>query len=237
MSRKSTPAPTITVTRPRCHAPPRSGAGCCAGSAATAATCPGGAPAIRIASWCRSSCCSRPRSSGSRGTTTAFWSTIPPSRRWRRPRPLAVRESWEGLGYYRRAANLHRLAQAVVREARRGRARAIRRAAASCPGWGATPPARWRALPTSARTPAVDTNVARVLRRAFHPAPDRRRAASAGSGTTAERSCRGRGRKAWVFNQAIMELGALVCTARVARCRRVSGTGGVRRRGDRRRAE
>ncbi len=27
-----------------------------------------------------------------------------------------VRESWEGLGYYRRAANLHRLAQAVVAE-------------------------------------------------------------------------------------------------------------------------
>jgi A/G-specific adenine glycosylase len=27
-----------------------------------------------------------------------------------------VRESWEGLGYYRRAANLHRLAQAVVGE-------------------------------------------------------------------------------------------------------------------------
>ena len=26
----------------------------------------------------------------------------------------AVRESWEGLGYYRRAANLHRLAQTVV---------------------------------------------------------------------------------------------------------------------------
>jgi A/G-specific adenine glycosylase len=30
--------------------------------------------------------------------------------------PAAVRESWEGLGYYRRAANLHRLAQEVVHE-------------------------------------------------------------------------------------------------------------------------
>src|SRR6266571_5032090 len=28
--------------------------------------------------------------------------------------PAMVRESWAGLGYYRRAANLHRLAQAVV---------------------------------------------------------------------------------------------------------------------------
>ena len=32
--------------------------------------------------------------------------------------PAMVRESWEGLGYYRRAANLHRLAQEVVREQR-----------------------------------------------------------------------------------------------------------------------
>src|SRR5262249_44429975 len=31
-------------------------------------------------------------------------------------RPSAVRESWEGLGYYRRAADLHRLAQRVVAE-------------------------------------------------------------------------------------------------------------------------
>ena len=28
----------------------------------------------------------------------------------------------------------------------------------------------------------------------------------------------GRGRSAWAFNQAIMELGALICTAREARC-------------------
>ena len=32
-----------------------------------------------------------------------------------RARPAAVREAWDGLGYYRRAANLHRLAQVVVK--------------------------------------------------------------------------------------------------------------------------
>src|SRR6266850_2349266 len=31
-------------------------------------------------------------------------------------RPAAVREAWDGLGYYRRAANLGRLARVVVRE-------------------------------------------------------------------------------------------------------------------------
>ena len=61
---------------------------------------------------------------------------------------------------------------------------------------------------------AVDTNVARVLRRAFHP-----RAAGARGDrrlwATAERLVpRRRGPAAWAFNQGIMELGAVVCTAR-----------------------
>jgi A/G-specific adenine glycosylase len=66
--------------------------------------------------------------------------------------------------------------------------------------------------------PAVDTNVARVLRRAFHP-----RAAKNASGerklrNTAARMNSTPGPRAWRFNQAIMELGATICTARVARC-------------------
>src|SRR3990172_4186652 len=32
-----------------------------------------------------------------------------------RARPTAVREAWDGLGYYQRARNLHQLAQAVVK--------------------------------------------------------------------------------------------------------------------------
>jgi A/G-specific adenine glycosylase len=59
--------------------------------------------------------------------------------------------------------------------------------------------------------------VARVLRRVFHS-----RATSKAWARRLERSAamllpRG-GRKAWLFNQAIMELGALICTARVPRC-------------------
>jgi A/G-specific adenine glycosylase len=67
-------------------------------------------------------------------------------------------------------------------------------------------------------TPAVDTNVARVLRRAFHP-QTRKRSLPRRLWDTAERIVPRRGKSAWVFNQAIMELGALICTARVARCR------------------
>ncbi|HEU4830449.1 MAG TPA: A/G-specific adenine glycosylase [Gemmatimonadales bacterium] len=142
--------------------------------------------------------------------------------------PAQVRESWEGLGYYRRAANLQKLAQVVTAE-----------------HGGVIPddPARLRLLPGIGRytagavasfafekpTPAVDTNVARVIRRAFHP----RAAGSAGDRklwATAERLVPRRGASAWAFNQGIMELGALICTARIARCdacpvRRVCATG------------
>jgi len=127
-----------------------------------------------------------------------------------------VRESWEGLGYYRRATNLHRLAQEVVKD------------------WAGTipaDPAELRQLPGVGRytagavasfaferpVAAVDTNVARVLRRAFHPRT-RPRSLERQLWHTAERVVPRQGKSAWAFNQAIMELGALICTAREARC-------------------
>jgi A/G-specific adenine glycosylase len=65
--------------------------------------------------------------------------------------------------------------------------------------------------------PAVDTNVARVLRRAFHPRTSGRTLERKVWSTAAHMVPR-RGKTAWIFNQAIMELGALVCTARVTHC-------------------
>jgi A/G-specific adenine glycosylase len=127
-----------------------------------------------------------------------------------------VRESWEGLGYYRRAANLHRLAQAVVAEYG-GVIPADPAALVRLPGVGRYTAGAVACFAYERATPAVDTNVARVVRRAFHP---RLRGATAArrvwetAGALASR----RGGRAWAFNQAIMELGALVCTARVARC-------------------
>ena len=127
-----------------------------------------------------------------------------------------VRESWEGLGYYRRAANLHRLAQEVVRE-HGGIIPADPALLVRLPGVGRYTAGAVASFAYERATPAVDTNVARVLRRAFHP-----RLAGPGAerrlwGTAALIVPR-RGKSAWAFNQAIMELGALVCTARVARC-------------------
>jgi A/G-specific adenine glycosylase len=63
----------------------------------------------------------------------------------------------------------------------------------------------------------VDTNVARVIRRAFYPSCSGK-ALSSRVWQTAELIVPKRGKTAWAFNQGIMELGALICTARVARC-------------------
>lgn len=128
-----------------------------------------------------------------------------------RARPRAVREAWDGLGYYRRAANLHRLATEVVRRhagAIPADAETLRR----LPGVGPYTAGAVAAFAFERPVPAVDTNVARVLRRVFgcRTAKEAR--------TTAQLLQPKRGKSAWRFNQAVMELGALVCKARAPRC-------------------
>jgi len=127
-----------------------------------------------------------------------------------------VRESWEGLGYYRRATNLHRLAQEVMLE-HGGIIPADPALLVRLPGVGRYTAGAVASFAYERATPAVDTNVARVLRRAFHPrlsGPGAERRLWETAATMVPRQ----GNRAWAFNQAIMELGAVVCTARVARC-------------------
>jgi A/G-specific adenine glycosylase len=127
-----------------------------------------------------------------------------------------VRESWEGLGYYRRAINLHRLAQEVVKD-RAGTIPAEPAELRQLPGVGRYTAGAVASFAFERSAPAVDTNVARVLHRAFHPRTQRKALAQR-IWRTAEQIVPRRGKSAWVFNQAIMELGALICTAREARC-------------------
>lgn len=131
--------------------------------------------------------------------------------------PDQVREAWEGLGYYRRAENLHRLARHVVTD----HAGAIPRdpeTLLALPGVGIYTAGAVRSFAYEEAAPAVDTNVARVIRRAFHPRLRRGASADRRVWATAAALQPRRGRSAWAFNQAIMELGALICTARVAKC-------------------
>jgi A/G-specific adenine glycosylase len=146
-----------------------------------------------------------------------FLARFPTLERLAAARPGRVREVWEGLGYYRRAANLQRLARAVVR----GHTGAIPRDVESLrelPGIGRYTAGAVASFAYEQATPCVDTNVARVIRRAFHPTLGRRARDHRRVWDTAERLLPRSGKSAWAFNQAIMELGALVCTARIARC-------------------
>jgi A/G-specific adenine glycosylase len=127
-----------------------------------------------------------------------------------------VRESWEGLGYYRRAANLHLLAQAVVRE-HGGVVPSDPAVLLGLPGVGRYTAGAVASFAYERPTPAVDTNVARVLRRAFHPRL-RGPGAARRLWETAALILPRQGKAAWAFNQGIMELGAMICTARVAKC-------------------
>ena len=131
--------------------------------------------------------------------------------------PRRVRESWDGLGYYRRAANLHRLAQQVVGEYH-GTIPSKPEELENLPGVGRYTAGAVASFAYGRRVPAMDTNVARVIRRAFHPRTGQGAQAEARLHSTAAELLPRRAVDVWAFNQAIMELGALICTARVARC-------------------
>ncbi|MDQ4080310.1 MAG: A/G-specific adenine glycosylase [Gemmatimonadota bacterium] len=128
-----------------------------------------------------------------------------------------VMEAWSGLGYYARARNLHALARAVTDDAGLpSDPDALRK----LPGIGAYTAGAVASFAYERRAPLVDTNVARVLRRVFAPRLDPKTSRGQRAlWVLAETVLPRRGRDAWTHNQAIMELGALVCTARVARCR------------------
>ena len=65
----------------------------------------------------------------------------------------------------------------------------------------------------------MDTNVARVLARVFAPRLNPKRPRDLTRlWAIAEAVLPRTGRAAWTHNQALMELGALVCTARVKKC-------------------
>jgi A/G-specific adenine glycosylase len=85
-----------------------------------------------------------------------------------RAHPAKVRESWEGLGYYRRAVNLHRLAQVVVAD-HGGMVPDDLESLKRLPGVGQYTAGAVACFAFEHATPTVDTNVARVIRRAFHP--------------------------------------------------------------------
>jgi A/G-specific adenine glycosylase len=130
-----------------------------------------------------------------------------------------VLRSWAGLGYYARARNLHALARHVTRDG--GPIPNDPAELRALPGIGAYTAGAVASFAYERRAPLVDTNVARVLHRAFLPTLDPKSSAGRRAGwALAEQLLPRSGRSSWTHNQALMELGAVICTARVRHCHR-----------------
>jgi A/G-specific adenine glycosylase len=150
-----------------------------------------------------------------------FLDTFPTLHDVARARPKRVTEAWSGLGYYARARNLHALATVVTDRGRdaAGTLPAEPESLRALPGVGAYTAGAVASFAYERRAELVDTNVARVLKRVF--APDVNVKSGRGQKRVwaiARELLPRTGRATWTHNQALMELGALVCTARIAHC-------------------
>ncbi len=124
-----------------------------------------------------------------------------------------VMAAWAGLGYYARARNLLACAQAVT--ASGGQFPATEAGLRALPGLGAYTAAAVAAIAFGLRAVVVDANVERVVARLFAiagPLPAARRAIRNAADRITPNARPGD------FAQAMMDLGAMVCTARAPRC-------------------
>lgn len=123
-----------------------------------------------------------------------------------------VMAAWAGLGYYSRVRNLIKCAREV---AARGGFPADEAQLRQLPGLGAYTAAAVAAIAFGKRAVVVDANVERVVSRLFairDPLPAARpRIREAADSITP-------GKRAGDFAQAMMDLGATICTARDAKC-------------------
>jgi A/G-specific adenine glycosylase len=126
-----------------------------------------------------------------------------------------VLSAWAGLGYYARARNLHACAREIAR--RGGEFPRTARELQELPGIGAYTAAAVAAIAFEVRTIAIDGNVERVVARLFALREPLPRAKSKLRALAGQLQPDGRYGD---FAQALMELGATVCTPRKPDCPR-----------------
>jgi A/G-specific adenine glycosylase len=120
---------------------------------------------------------------------------------------------WSGLGYYRRARLLHAGARAV---AERGEVPRDREGLLSVPGIGRYTAGAVASIAFGEPVGLVDGNVARVLARVFAIEDDMRKAGMRRAEALADAIVAARDPGSW--NQALMELGATICTPQRPSC-------------------
>jgi len=142
-----------------------------------------------------------------------FLAAFPSATDCARAGPAAVVRLWSGLGYNRRALNLHRSATAIAGE-HGGVVPRDERALRTLPGVGPATARAIRSFAFGLDVAPVDTNVVRVLSRCVHGGG----LTLAGAQKLADQLVpTGR---SWEFNQSMFDLGATVCTAARPDCPR-----------------
>jgi A/G-specific adenine glycosylase len=126
-----------------------------------------------------------------------------------------VLKAWQGLGYYQRARNLHRAAKSIVQHWNGkipGHASDLRK----LPGFGPYTTAAVLSLAYGQPYPVIDANARRVMRRVLRLHGE----ANSGQDKTIQPVLEKifPVRRGAEFNQALMELGALLCRSRNPRC-------------------
>ena len=124
--------------------------------------------------------------------------------------------AWQGLGYYARARNLHAAAKAIVSR-QSGIFPADVTAMRALPGLGRYTANAVATFAFEQSVPVVEANIARLLARLINL----QLTIDSAAGTAAVWTLAGAlipKRRASQFNSALMDLGALICTARQPKC-------------------
>lgn len=122
-----------------------------------------------------------------------------------------VVKEWAGLGYNRRPLNLHRAATVMVAD-HQGEVPVELEALLALPGVGPYTARAVRAFAFEQPAAVVDTNIGRVLARLDGATLSPRKAQERADELAV-------GQPVWLWNQSLMELGALVCTKRTPACK------------------
>ena len=125
---------------------------------------------------------------------------------------------WSGLGYYARARNLQRAAQQVRDEHGGVFPDGLRRRVAALPGVGRSTAGAILALSRDQSHPIMDGNVRRVLSRLFAVPGRTRRTCVRERAVATGHAAHSATERVAQYTQAIMDLGATLCTRRSPRC-------------------
>ena len=126
-----------------------------------------------------------------------------------------VLRQWSGLGYYARARHLHTTARCFVQNPPQSYRELLR-----CPGIGRYTAAAIASIAWNEPVAVVDGNVVRVLARIFnHSEPFISKSAALTWATPQAQRLLDK-EHAGIFNEAMMELGAVVCTPTAPQCER-----------------